>query len=166
MANKSVVNKASPFLASEWEVTDGGLFTIVASDKDVEPFTPSVNDAAEIAGESLLKHTRKFSLGIDILEGTNDLVVKFSLVCEDEKSAKLVQKAMDQLIPLAIEGVENTAEESAWVRFQKRLFENSSTSVVKRGSTFFAVEIEGRVALPLQDIAVAAASESDRAATK
>ena len=166
MADKNVAHRVKPAVASEWDAAGGGLITMVFTDKNMESNIPSPNDPREISIYKIIENTSNFSLGYDIQEGTNDLVVKFSLVCEDEKSANQVKEAIDRLIPLAIEQAEEEAGESAENRFYKKLLENSSTSVVKRGVKSFAVVIECTAALPLKEIAVAMAADSDGAVTK
>lgn len=166
MVDQNVVHRVNPVIASLWDPAGGGPITMVFTDKNMESNIPSPNDPVEVGIYKIIENTSNFSLGFDIQEGTHDLVVKFSLVCEDEKSAKLVEEAIDRLIPLAMEKAEEMAGESAEVRFQKKLLENSSTSIVKRGETSFAVVIECTAALPLKEIAVAMAADSDGAVTK
>lgn len=174
MADQSAQHRTSPALATEWKATDGGFCTFVVTDKTIEPIAPSPDKPGELVGAEVIKHTRMFSLGLDVQEQTGEVGLKLSLVCEDQQSAESVQTAINTLIPMAIAKREKDAAainpaskfKNAYERFLIKLFAGCSTRVVERDDKTFAVEITGLEVFPLREMVSALAAKPGQSTAK
>jgi hypothetical protein len=167
IAGKDAVHQTNPALASEWAAIGGGLITFVATDKRIELVVPSTAKPADLAASEILKHTRKYSWGLDLQPQTDAFVLKCSLNCQDESAAQSVERAVATLIPMAIGEMNDLWKVSPpqdfmadYLRSWKRLLENQTSNVVQRGDGSFAVEFESSATLPLDKLAIALGAEN------
>jgi len=95
----------------EWKELDGGLFSMLATDKSIETSFEEPNSPSGLAVDQVFDNILQLGYGVDWNEKTNQMSFKCLLYCEGQAEAEIVLRGIESAISLMRVELEAEIEE-------------------------------------------------------